>query len=116
MSAEPEQLRTLVGERIRVLRRARAMSAQELADALGWPLDTLVNYEYGRRPIPLDRLAAVAEALAVPPAALLIANPATADLVGRLVADPSLAHEVAFFLDALAAETDRPVQPPEPGR
>lgn len=116
MTAEPEPLRAVVGERIRVLRRARGMSAQELADALGWPLDTLVNYEYGRRPIPLDRLSAVAETLALPPAALLIADTVTADLVVRLVADPSLVHEVAFFLDALQAETERPAQPPEHGR
>ena len=112
MSTEAEQLRVLVGERIRALRRARGMSAQDLADALRWPLDTLVNYEYGRRPLPLDRLAAVASVLAVPPAALLIADPATADLITRLAADASLTRDVSFFLDALAAETGRSNQPP----
>lgn len=115
----PEQLRALVGARIRALRRLRGMSAQELADALDWPLDTLVNYEYGRRPLQLDRLAALATALAVPPAALLIADASTADLVARLTADASLAQEVGLFLDALQAagapphellESDR--QPP----
>jgi transcriptional regulator with XRE-family HTH domain len=112
MTTEGEQLRVLVGERIRALRRTRGMSAQDLADALRWPLDTLVNYEYGRRPLPLDRLAALAEALAVPPAALLIADPATADLLTRLAADASLSRDVTFFLDALAAETGQPNQPP----
>lgn len=115
MTTEAAQLRALVGERIRALRRARGMSAQDLADALRWPLDTLVNYEYGRRPLPLDRLAALAETLTVPPAALLIADPATADLVARLMADRSLAGEVSFFLDALQAETGQPGEQPEPG-
>jgi len=108
MSGEAEQLRTLVGARIRALRRTRGMSAQELADALHWPLDTLVNYEYGRRPLPLDRLAALATVLAVPPAALLVADTMTADLVARLAADVSLAQEVRFFLDALQAEVGQP--------
>jgi transcriptional regulator with XRE-family HTH domain len=110
MTTEPEQLRALVGARIRALRRMRGMSAQELADALRWPLDTLVNYEYGRRPLQLDRLAALATALAVPPAALLIADTLTADLVARLAADASLAQEVRFFLDALQAEAGQPHQ------
>jgi transcriptional regulator with XRE-family HTH domain len=112
MSTEAEQLRKIVGERIRALRRARGMSAQDFAEALCWPLDTLVNYEYGRRPLPLDRLAAIASALTVPPAALLIADPATADLITRLAADAGLAQDVSFFLDALAAETGRSQQPP----
>ena len=116
MTAEAKQLRALVGERIRALRRARGMSAQDLAGALSWPLDTLVNYEYGRRPLHLDRLAALAEALAVPPAALLIADPATADLVARLAADASLSQEVSFFLNALQAETGQHDPPPEPSR
>ena len=115
MSADSEQLRVLVGERIRSLRRTRGMSAQDLADTLRWPLDTLVNYEYGRRPIQLDRLAAIADALAIPPAALLIADPATADLVARLASDISLARDVSFFLDALQAEGNHPDNAPEPG-
>jgi len=113
MTAKAEQLRVLVGERIRALRRGRGLSAQDLADALGWPLDTLVNYEYGRRPLQLDRLAALAEALTVPPAILLIADPETADLVARLSADSRLTRDVSFFLDALQNERDRPSQAPE---
>ena len=113
MSTPTEPLRALVGERIRALRRLRGMSAPELAQRLGWPLDTLVNYEYGRRPLQIDRLAVLADALAVPPAALLIADPTTADLVTRLASDISLTHEVCFFLDALDAEPDPPPEPPE---
>jgi transcriptional regulator with XRE-family HTH domain len=106
MTAMVEQLRVVVGERIRAMRRERNMSAQDLADLLGWPLDTLVNYEYGRRPLQLDRLAALASALAVPPATLLIADTATANLVARLSADSLLVRDVHFFLDALLAEGD----------
>ncbi len=113
MSGEAEQLRMVVGERIRTLRRLRGMSAQDLAGTLGWPLDTLVNYEYGRRPIQLDRLAALAEALAVPPVTLLIADQDTADLVARLTSDTSLTQDVNFFLDALHIEGSRPSQAPE---
>jgi transcriptional regulator with XRE-family HTH domain len=114
MSADTERLRTLVGARIRALRRARGMSASDLAAKLHWPLDTLVNYEYGRRPIPLDRLAAIAKVLAVPPAALLIADPATADLITRLASNANLAHEVTFFLNALQAEHGQIDEVPEP--
>ena len=108
MTDESDLLRALVGERIRALRRTRGMSAQDLADALHWPLDTLVNYEYGRRPLQIDRLAALGVALGVPPAALLIADAATADLVARLANDRNLVREVSFFIDALQAEIDQP--------
>ena len=115
MTADAAPLRALVGERIRTLRRMRGMSAQDLADALRWPLDTLVNYEYGRRPLQIDRLAVLAEALGVPSAVLLIADPDTADLVVRLTSDRSLVREVNFFLDALQTESGQPSQAPERG-
>jgi transcriptional regulator with XRE-family HTH domain len=112
MAGTHDQLRVLVGKRIRALRRARGISAQELADALHWPLDTLVNYEYGRRPLQLDRLAALGSALGVPPAALLIADPIMADLVVQLSANSGLVREVRFFIDALQAEIDQPNEEP----
>jgi transcriptional regulator with XRE-family HTH domain len=99
-----EELRNTVGERIRAVRRERGMSAQDLADTLGWPLDTLVNYEYGRRPLQLNRLEAIASALALPAAALLVSDTATATIIARLLAEPSLAHDVGFFIDALDSE------------
>lgn len=80
------------------------MSAQDLATALGWPLNTLVNYEYGRRPLQLDRLEEIAAALALPAAALLVGDSATATVIARLRADPGLAHDVGFFIDALDSE------------
>jgi transcriptional regulator with XRE-family HTH domain len=108
MAEVHDQLRVLVGKRIRALRRTRGISAQELADMLHWPLDTLVNYEYGRRPLQIDRLAALGSALGVPPAALLIADPLTADLVVQLSTNSGLVREVRFFIDTLQAESAQP--------
>lgn len=99
-----KELRNVVGERIRAIRRERGMSAQDLAAALGWPLDTLVNYEYGRRPLQLDRLEAIATILALPAAALLVSDAATAVIITRLTTEPILAQDVGFFIDALDSE------------
>jgi transcriptional regulator with XRE-family HTH domain len=104
MSATPDTLRSIAGQRIRELRRAQGMSAPDLAAALGWPLDTLLNYEYGRRPLQLDRLEAIAAQLGVSPLALLIVDVETATLISRLVGDAALVHDVLFFINVLAAE------------
>jgi transcriptional regulator with XRE-family HTH domain len=104
MSATPDTLRSIAGQRIRELRRAQGLSAADLAASLGWPLDTLLNYEYGRRPLQLDRLEAIAVQLGVSPLSLLIANAEAAMLISRLAGDAALVGEVQFFIDALAAE------------
>ena len=89
------QLRVLRPRKAEVLRREQlSREADRVSDAT-------------------EREAVLADALAVPPAALLIADPATADLVTRLASDISLTHEVCFFLDALDAEPDPPPEPPE---
>jgi transcriptional regulator with XRE-family HTH domain len=108
MTTAPDSLRTIVGARIRAFRRARRLSAQQLADRLDWPLNTLINYEYGRRPLHIDRLAALAETLAVPPILFFVADAATADVIAHLVADPSLAPDVTFFLETLHGELANP--------
>lgn len=102
--SQPDTLRQIAGQRIRELRRARGMSAPDLAAALGWPLDTLLNYEYGRRPLQLDRLEIIAAQLGVSPLALLVIDGETALLVSRLAGDATLVREVRFFVDALEAE------------
>jgi transcriptional regulator with XRE-family HTH domain len=109
MTPPPSTLREIVGQRIRNVRRQRGMSAAALAKALGWPTETLINFEYGRRPLYLDRLEAIAHTLGVSPLALLVADADTADTIAQLAADAELAGEVRFFLSALAAE------PPVPG-
>ena len=106
MPESPSKLRTIVGQRIRAVRRERGMSAADLAKALGWPRDTLTNFEYGRRPLYLDRLEEIAQVLQVSPLALLIANPEQATTIAQLAEDDHLAGEVRFFLDALAAEPE----------
>lgn len=109
MTAPPATLRTIVGQRIRDVRRRRGLSAAGLARELGWPTETLINFEYGRRPLYLDRLEVIAHALHVSPLALLVADETTADTIAQLADDADLAGEVRFFLDALDAE------PPVPG-
>jgi transcriptional regulator with XRE-family HTH domain len=104
MNGTPSSLREIVGRRIRDVRRQRGMSAAALAKALGWPTETLINFEYGRRPLYLDRLEVIAQALNVSPLALLVADADTADTVALLATDAELAGEVRFFLSALSAE------------
>ena len=105
--SEASSLRVIVGARIRAVRQARGLSAPALSTLLQWPLDTLLNYEYGRRPIQLDRLERIAAALKVAPSALLIEDATTAALVARLSEDGELVREVQFFVAALEAEGEQ---------
>lgn len=104
MTSASHPLTDHVGRRIRAVRRAAGLTAAALARRLDWPADTLINYEYGRRPLTLDRLAAIAAALNVTPVALLLPDEADVELVDGLVRDPELAHDVRFFLTTLQAE------------
>lgn len=92
----------LVGSRIAESRRTAGLSVRELAATLGWPPSTLNNYETGRRPIPLDRLAAVAEALGRPPAAFLVATAEEAEVVAAIAGNLELCLQVKLVLAALA--------------
>ncbi|HEX6289400.1 MAG TPA: helix-turn-helix transcriptional regulator [Herpetosiphonaceae bacterium] len=94
----------VVGRRIAAVRQARRLSQAALAERLGWPRDTLAHYEYGRRALTIERLAAVAAALGVHPAALLVDDPALAALLTRLIDNVELWQQVAFFVDTLDAE------------
>lgn len=99
-----------VGQRIAAARLQRGLSIRDLALLLGWPRDTLVNFELGRRPITLERLHAIAVVLNLPPAALLVDDHQLADLLVRLAIQPDLSAQVAYFLDTLGDDL-----PPSPG-
>jgi transcriptional regulator with XRE-family HTH domain len=103
MSVSHEQSYT-VGQRIARLRQRAGMSSRELAERLGWPRDTLVNYELGRRAITIERLMQIADALTVPPAALLVEDDRLAALLPRLATNPTLVAQVDFFLTTLDDE------------
>ena len=90
-----------VGQRIAAARQRHGLSIRDLALQLGWPRDTLVNYELGRRSITLERLHMIADALDLPPAALLVADRRLAALLARLMGQPHLYTQVSFFLDTL---------------
>jgi transcriptional regulator with XRE-family HTH domain len=90
-----------VGQRIAAARRKRGWTQAELAERLGWPRDTLVHYEHGRRALAVDRLVTIADALGVPPAALLIADQPSADLVTRILTDTELRDQITFFIATL---------------
>jgi transcriptional regulator with XRE-family HTH domain len=98
MSGLHEQSR-VVGQRIAAIRQRTGLSIRELAAHIGWPRDTLVNYELGRRAITIERLQVIAKALRVPAALLLLEDDQLAEVVGRLAADPALLSHVRFFLD-----------------
>jgi transcriptional regulator with XRE-family HTH domain len=93
-----------LGRRVAAARRAANLTQVELAAKLNWPSDTLINYENGRRSLSLERLIAIANALELPPAALLLDDPGLARLLTRLISDTELRAQVEFFLNALDAE------------
>ena len=93
-----------VGQRIAMLRHQQRLSSRELAQRLGWPRDTLVNFELGRRAITVERLEAIAQALNVSPASLLIDDARLRELIARLHAEPGLVDQIRFFLDTLDDE------------
>jgi transcriptional regulator with XRE-family HTH domain len=91
----------LVGRRISAARQAAQLTQAQLAARVGWPRDTLMHYEYGRRALSVDRLATIAAALGLHPAALIIGDDEVATLVNRLLADATLRSQVAFFITTL---------------
>lgn len=114
MSVLHERSRT-VGQRIATARQRASLSIRDLADRIGWPRDTLVNYELGRRAITIERLDQIAEALGISAAALLVENEQLAALLNRLAFDSALFAHVQFFVDTL--EDDIPQDPrSEPSR
>jgi transcriptional regulator with XRE-family HTH domain len=75
-----------------------------MAERLGWSQDTYNHYEYGRRAPQIDRLAAIADVLGVPLAALLTEDERVAAIMVQLAHSPDLVGEVAFFLKSLEQE------------
>ena len=94
-------VRRQVGQRIATARRAAGMTHAELAARLGWPRDTLIHYEHGRRALSVERLVAIAAALDIHPAVLLIADADLRAILHRLVSEPDLRAQVHFFLETL---------------
>jgi transcriptional regulator with XRE-family HTH domain len=93
-----------LGRRVAAVRRAANLTQVELAAKLNWPSDTLINYENGRRSFSLERLIAIANALELPPAALLLDDPGLARLLTRLISDTELRAQIEFFVNALDTE------------
>ncbi len=56
----------IVGARLRQLRSEANRTQQDLADMLECPLSTIIEYELGKRPIPVAELEVVCRALNVP--------------------------------------------------
>ena len=101
MSSRANNFALAVGRRIAAVRRAALLTQEQLAQRLGWPRDTLIHYEHGRRALAVDRLAEIAAALGVHPIALLVDDPSFAALVERLAEEPELRAQVEFFLSTL---------------
>jgi transcriptional regulator with XRE-family HTH domain len=106
-----KQVTQAVGRRIAAARRQAGFTHAELAARLGWPRDTLIHYEHGRRAITVDRLAAIADALDLPPASFLIDDAALSRLIVRLLREGELQTQVQFFLSTL--ESDQTTSNPE---
>lgn len=100
-----EESRT-VGRRIATTRQREGLTAQMLADRLGWPRETLVNVELGRRAITLERLQGIAAALHIHPAELLFDQPERARLAVQIATDDRLASHVRFFIDSFEQGED----------
>lgn len=68
---EPEALRRLVAEKIRLLAQRRAMSLNQLADFAGIERSAFYKALGGQQAMTTDRIAKIAEALEVEPHDLL---------------------------------------------
>ena len=80
------------------------LSTKDLAERMGWPRDTLVNFELGRRAITIERLQHIAAALHVPAAVLLLDDPRAITVLTHVLREPRLLADVQFFLDSLSDE------------
>lgn len=96
--------RRTVGQRIGTARRAAGLTHAQLAARLGWPRDTLIHYEHGRRALSIERLAAIADALGMHPAVFLVDDTGLGTLIQRLAQDSNLRAQVTFFLTTLDDE------------
>jgi len=102
---QAESMSRVVGRRIAAARRTAGLSQRELAERIGWPKDTLINFEYGRRTVDMDRLTAIASALGHHPAIFLFeAHDTRVTVIEEIQRDPELAHHIAFFMRTLLLE------------
>lgn len=102
---EHDESRT-IGRRIAEARKRMGLSAQLLAEKLGWSRETLVNFEVGRRAITVERLSAIAGALGLHPAELLFESPDAARLAAQIATDERLYANVRFFVATLEEDDD----------
>jgi transcriptional regulator with XRE-family HTH domain len=89
-----------------VLREARLQAGYTqyaLATRLGWSPDTLASYETGRRGLRAAQLVEVAQALGLPPTALLSDDPQIVAVLRQLGTSTELWGQVRLFLEALEA-------------
>jgi transcriptional regulator with XRE-family HTH domain len=103
--AAASSIDALVGARIAEARRKAGLTVRDLATTLEMPHTTLNNYETGRRPIPIDRLAKIAKALRRPAASFLVETSDEADLIASLVGNIEKCLQVRLVLAALEEET-----------
>lgn len=103
--AAASSIDALVGARIAEARRKAGLTVRDLASTLAMPHTTLNNYETGRRPIPLDRLAKIARALRRPAASFLVETSVEADVIASIVGNVEKCLQVRLVLAALEEET-----------
>lgn len=85
-----------IGKKIRILRRTRGLTQEQLADKLNIKRATISNYEIGRRSPHIKELEAIAEALGVNLEYFGFGGSAAVDLVARA--------KVLFEDDGITAE------------
>ena len=98
MREDEHAVRKDLGRRVGSLRRERGLTLRQLASLLDWPQQTLVNYEYGRRPLTVERLVALAHALGCAPATLLASDDGTATVIEKISSNPYLTQQIVKFI------------------
>lgn len=99
--ATPPAIDVAVGRRIASARHQAGLTVRDLAAQLDWPFTTLANYESGRRPLTLARLAAIAAALRRTPASFLVESTEAAAIIEAISADEETCIQLRLVLEHL---------------
>ncbi len=101
---------TIIGHRIKTIRKARKRHQKQMASKLGVDVRTYQKYEYGEVDITTERLKQIAEILDVPASYLLGQEVYTDDLTRALYGLVCVVSELENAITEIDTEYNRPME------